>query len=85
MRENSSKEPDTVVMTLAPWVQLVNRGVEPGADEGGGPGGRQARARAGRLARRIASLSYPSGALTVLSLLAAFLLFARGWNVVAAA
>ena len=62
----------------------VNRGVDPGADEGGSTvGTRLVLVLAVWLG--IASLSYPSGALTVLSLLAAFLLFARGWNVVAAA
>jgi hypothetical protein len=80
------KDPDTVVIggPGSSGAVSVNRGVEPGVDEGGSTvGARLVLVLAVWLG--IASLSYPSGALTVLSLLAAFLLFARGWNVVAAA
>lgn len=60
----------------------VNRGVDPDADEGGsGTGARLVLILAIWLG--IASLVYPSGGLlTGLSLLAAFLLFARGWKIV---
>lgn len=67
---------------VPPGPAPVNRGVDPDADEGGsGTGARLVLILAIWLG--IASLVYPSGGLlTGLSLLAAFLLFARGWKIV---
>lgn len=75
--------PQTVPVGVQSGAAPVNRGVDPDADDeaGSSTGARLVLILAIWLG--IASLVYPSGSfLTLLSLLAAFLLFARAWKVV---
>jgi hypothetical protein len=81
-KKEAARESVAVGGPVPPGPAPVNRGADPDADDGSsGTGARLVLILAIWLG--IASLVYPSGGLlTGLSLLAAFLLFARGWKTV---